>query len=197
MMGQGQDRRIWEVDQHGNFSVQSFCQTLLTKGKVPWMHHKVWMGVSPLKVKFFGWIVGLKKILTIDNLRLRKMTIVNACPLCLLDAESLDRLLLDCHNSYQIWIHFFQLLDIAFYIPRSWCQLFNEEIIFSGSSFPRNLWSTTIMSVIWSIWMERNKRIFQGQEYSVMHILDIIKLRTAWWMVGSSKYKRLSITEVC
>lgn len=63
------------------------------------IHPKIWVGLSPLKVKMFGWIAGLQEILTIDNLRLWKMIIVNACPLCLSDAESVNHLLLHCRYS--------------------------------------------------------------------------------------------------
>lgn len=49
-------------------------------GEVPQVHPKIWVGVSPLKVKVFGWLAGLEKILIIDNLQLQKMVIVNACP---------------------------------------------------------------------------------------------------------------------
>lgn len=41
VMGHMQDCWIWEANQQRNFSVQSFCQTLMTRGEVPSMHQKV------------------------------------------------------------------------------------------------------------------------------------------------------------
>lgn len=175
----------------------SFCKTLLLSGEMSFVNPKNWVGVAPLKVKVFSWVVGLKKILTIDNLHLLKMIIVNACPLYLSDLESVDHLLLHYQFSYQIWMPFFQLLGFAYCLSHLWCQLFNEERVISGSSFRRRLWSTTIPSIIWSLWLERNKRIFRRKKSSFMHLLDIIKLRTAWWIVESEKFKGVSISDVC
>lgn len=101
------------------------------------------------------------------------MLILNACPLCLSDAEPVNYLLLHCQVSYQICVHFFQLLGIAFCLPRS------------------------ILSILWSIWLERNKRIFQRKEGSISNLLDVIKLRAAWWMVGLSKFKAISASDLC
>lgn len=73
----------------------------------------------------FGRIIGLQKKLTIDNLRLQKMLIVNVCPLYLSDAESVNHLLLHCRFSHQMWVHFFQLMGTALCLPQAWCKLFN------------------------------------------------------------------------
>lgn len=138
------------------------------------------MGVCPLEVKMFGWVAGLQKILTINNLRLRKMIIVNACPLCLSDVESINHLLLHCKFSYQIWMHFFPFLGVFFCLRHSRGKLFNEEVVVSGSSFQRSLWRVTSLSIVWSICLKRNGRVFHGKESSVMSLLDIIKIRAAW-----------------
>lgn len=90
VVGRGIDRLIWELDPHSTFSMSSFCKELLKTNEVSAVHPKVWAVVSPLKVKVFGWLAGMQKILTIDSLSLRNMIIVNACPLCLLDAESVN-----------------------------------------------------------------------------------------------------------
>lgn len=42
-MGVGKDRRIWEIDSYGYFSVQSFCKKLLL------------VGVFHIYIPKFGW----------------------------------------------------------------------------------------------------------------------------------------------
>lgn len=179
------------------FSMQSFCKKLLLVGDVQNINPKIWVGVCPLKVKMFGWIARLQKILSIDNPRLHKMIIVNACPLCLSATESVSHLLLHCKFSYQIWIHFFQLLGVLSCLPHSCGKLFNEDVVVSGTSFRRSLWWVTSWSIVWSIWLERNNRIFHGKERYVTFILDIIKIRAAWWLVGSPTFRGVSISDVC
>ena len=39
-----------------------------------------------------------------DNLRRRKMIMVNACPMCLTEEESVDHLLLKCKLANSIWL---------------------------------------------------------------------------------------------
>lgn len=76
-------------------------------GEAPRVNPKIWKGVALLKVKVFGWLASMEKTLTIDNLRLRRMMIVNACLLCLSNAESVDHLLLYCSFALKVWNHSF------------------------------------------------------------------------------------------
>lgn len=50
----------------------------------------------------------------------------------------------------------FGRLDIAYCIPSSWCQLFEEEIVLSGSSFRRSLWLMVdgCMRLVWQVMEE-------------------------------------------
>lgn len=52
VMGSEKDWHIWELDPHGIFYVNSFCKKLLKTS--PYVHPKVWVGVSLFKVKVFG-----------------------------------------------------------------------------------------------------------------------------------------------
>lgn len=115
-------------------------------------------------MKVFGWLASLEKILTIDNLRLRRVMIVNACPLCLSNAVSVNHLLLHCSFALKVWYCFFQLLGVAFCVPKTCVDLVNEEMLLVGTSFRRNLWVVAVLCIVWSIWLERGKRVFQGKE---------------------------------
>lgn len=42
-----------------------------------------------------------------------------------------------------------------------------------------------------------DKRIFQGKESSALSLLDVIKARVAWWLMGSEKFRGISITDIC
>ncbi|KAL9674562.1 hypothetical protein QQ045_030834 [Rhodiola kirilowii] len=45
----------------------------------------------------------------------------------------------------------------------------------------KRLKKTLGYAVLWSIWEERNKRCFQNQKRSVEEIVELVKVRVAWW----------------
>lgn len=57
---------------------------------------KIWKVRVLPRVIAFGWIAMQKKILALDNLRRRRLIVVNACPMCLNDEETVDHLLVQC-----------------------------------------------------------------------------------------------------
>lgn len=61
----------------------------------------------------------------------------------------------------------------------------NEDVLMFGSSFRRKLWDAYLPSIVWSIWLEHNNMVFQG------------KVWVAWWMVGSAKFRGVSILDIC
>lgn len=76
----GDDTRIWEPNLHVNFSLKSMCRRLLWSGASPRVNPNIWKGDAAIRIKVFGWLAGMYKILTIDHLRNHRMVIVNACP---------------------------------------------------------------------------------------------------------------------
>lgn len=160
------------------------------------MNLKIWKGVAPFKVSF--WVGDMfKEDLDDRQLRVRQILIVNACPLSMVDEETMNHLLLRCRFAYQIWCHFFQLLGMVFCLSKAWSGLFNEEVLLVGSSFKRTLWATTVLSIVWSMWLEKNSRIFSGNEFSVRHLIVVIKNRVAWWLVRSGEFRGITISNIC
>lgn len=51
--GSGSDRRFWEIDIHGIFSVKYFCKKPWSVGEVRSIHPKIWKCVLPFKVNVF------------------------------------------------------------------------------------------------------------------------------------------------
>ena len=60
----------------------------------PW--RSIWEQKVPSKVAFFVWIAVLGTILTIDNLRKKKVLILDWFCMCKSNGESVDHLLLHC-----------------------------------------------------------------------------------------------------
>jgi hypothetical protein len=52
----------------------------------------IWRIKVPLRVAFFTWSAALGKILTMDNLRKRRVIVVDRCCMCKRNGESVDLL---------------------------------------------------------------------------------------------------------
>ena len=85
------------------FSVSSFfsMSEVVVESRSFW--GSLWSTKAPPRVIAFGWSALLGGVLTMDNLRRRKVIVVNACSMCLASEESIDPLLLNCPLAKCIW----------------------------------------------------------------------------------------------
>ena len=76
----------------------------------PW--RMIWQSKVPPRVAFFSWSVSLGKILTTDNLRKRRVMVLDWCYMCKRCGESMDHLLLHCSIAWELWSMVFCLFGI-------------------------------------------------------------------------------------
>ena len=89
----GDDTRVWIASKDGYFSISTFFSSITNGLRERNAVNNIWKMKAPMRVLIFGWLAIRKRILTQDNLRRRGMTIVNGCPMCLKEEESMDHLL--------------------------------------------------------------------------------------------------------
>jgi len=77
----------------------------------------------PPRAAFFVWTATLGKILTIDNLRRKKVWITNWCYMCKCNGESVDHLLLHCPIASDLWSMFLGLFGVYWVMPKSVVEL--------------------------------------------------------------------------
>uniref|UniRef100_A0A2N9EVX7 Reverse transcriptase zinc-binding domain-containing protein n=1 Tax=Fagus sylvatica TaxID=28930 RepID=A0A2N9EVX7_FAGSY len=75
--GYGLDRVCWYGSQEKGFQVKSFYNAMLPKTAAlgPWKN--IWKPKVPTRVAFFVWTTALDRILTTDNLRRRRVIIMD------------------------------------------------------------------------------------------------------------------------
>ena len=106
-----EDKRCWLPCKSKGFTV-SACYHLLvghSEQFFPWK--SIWKQKIPSRVAFFVWTVALGKCLTIDNLRKRKICILDWCYMCKCNSESVDHLFLHCSVASELWDMVFGLLE--------------------------------------------------------------------------------------
>ena len=120
----GEDVRLWSASKDGSFSVSSFFSEISTREKSRNSVAFIWKIKAPPRVVIFGWLAIQKKILTMDNLRRKGKFLVNACPMCLEEEETVDHLTLNCRVANMIWNSVLGWFSCSWAFPRSIQDLF-------------------------------------------------------------------------
>ena len=98
------DSPHWNLKRNGKFDIQSFYNKIrgTSLSKFPWKG--IWKVKIPKRVAFFLWTATHGRILTLDNLMLRRLPLANRCCMCYCSAESVDYLLIHCPVAYSLWV---------------------------------------------------------------------------------------------
>ncbi len=155
------DVMCWNPSSHKLFEVKSFYAMLhpVSTKVFPWK--KVWKSKAPSKVSFFLWTAAMGKILTTENLRKRRLVVIDWCCMCKRDGESVAHLLLQCPIASDLWGLVFSMFGVDWVMPRD-----VMELLFCWPRFPQrvpgNIWNIIPHCLMWILWRERNARIFEG-----------------------------------
>ena len=137
------------------------------------------------KVSFFIWTVALGKFLTIDNLRRRKVVIVDWCCMCKRNVETIDHLLLHCPVAQELWNMVCSLFGVYWVMPCGFVDLLASWLGKLNRYKTKLLWSMIPHFLMWIIWTERNVRTFEGSEKSV-HELKLLFFQTLFDWANTS-----------
>jgi hypothetical protein len=70
-----------------------------------------------LKVAFFAWTAALGKNLTMDNLKNRRVIVIDRCCICKTNGESVDHFLLHCEVAHALWDAIFSCFSLSWIMP--------------------------------------------------------------------------------
>ena len=101
--GFGEDKMCWKPSRDKGFKVNDYNRILggFIDFCFPWK--SIWKQKILSRVVFFVWTAALGKYLTIDNLRKRKVWILDWCYMCKCNGESIDHLFLHCPVAMDLW----------------------------------------------------------------------------------------------
>jgi hypothetical protein len=190
------DSIFWNFSSHASFEVSSFYSALTQSATSQFPWRLVWKAKVPSRVAFFIWTASLGKILTTDNLRRRRVIILDWCCLCKADGKSVNHLLLHCPVACDLWNLVCSLFGVSWVMPRGVVDLlfcWNGSL---GSCEAGKIWKMIPHCLMWCLWCERNSRTFNGEETSIP-ALKFRFLKTLFeWLKASDLISSKSMSEM-
>jgi hypothetical protein len=163
------DKRGWGSPT-GNYTASAGYKAALN---IPWVPSNpgpwkaIWNFPSIPKIDHFAWTLTHNSILTFDNLKKRGWEGPSRCPLCRIQEETPEHLLLECEFSKEVW----GLLTGAAcpILPTKASALLSlwqslSPFNLSKKNFLKTAWMWIPKFTCWKIWLERNNRIFNEVE---------------------------------
>jgi hypothetical protein len=172
----------------GLFEVRSFYRLLSgsSNTKFPWKN--VWKIKIPSKVAFFLWLAAHDKNLTIDNLRLRQLYVVEWCFMCKRGSETGEHLFLRCEYLRELWSLVFCMFGIQWTMPRTVSNLLACWKRSGLTKDQNTIWNAIPSCLMWLIWRERNQRAFEDIERHTVDLkMSFIQTLMEWMAALSSQ----------
>ena len=111
-----------------------------------------------------------KKVLTLDQLKIRGRTLVNRCFLCEEEEEMVDHLLVHCCKARLMWGLLFAIIGVRWAFPST----VRDTLISWHGSFvgkkQRKAWLISPLCLFWTIWRVRNKIVFDNEEILILRM---------------------------
>ena len=192
----GQDKRIWTLFKDSRFSVATFFKALAGWNNSRFALGRIWKLKAPPRSLVFGWLALKNRISTMDNLRRKGLVLVNACPLCLQDEESVEHLLLKCSFTHRVWTTVLDSFGCRWVLPNSLLALFEAWINPPVAPRGKEMWNWSFVAVIWTVWKERNSRCFEGIASSANSVSDKTNLSVAFWVSTNPLFHGLSLEQI-
>jgi hypothetical protein len=161
------DSIAWLWTSDGRYSAKSAYKAQFTGCYSRFATAKVRKAYAEPKCKMFSWLALHGKILTADRLAIRGWPHDPTCQLCLRAPEDASHLCKDCPFTSQVWnlVHTWSLdacpqvvTPYAHATLNDWW----DAMLAEADKKTKRSRSGRLLYVIWNVWKERNRRIFQG-----------------------------------
>lgn len=189
-----EDMWLWTLESSKDFTVQSAYKFLLH-------HHQQDTTVSskflshkdvPLKVVLFAWRLFRDRLPTKDNLCRRGVLDPDAC-LCVGGCGSVEtspHLFLHCHFFGEVWHFIHRWLGVCSVLPDVPADHFNQfgHVCGNCSKVRHSIMHWIWYATVWTVWKERNNKIFNDKIKSVSFVWLKVKIANlsfnyhAWWL---------------
>ncbi|XP_019418409.1 PREDICTED: uncharacterized protein LOC109329191 [Lupinus angustifolius] len=193
-----EDGWLWVHDKNGTYSVRNAYKVLQNEVRNDnYLHYKrLWASKVPSKLKCFAWRLFVGGVPTWMNLARRGIIgslPSTLCAFCGELEESSDHLFFTCSLSYSVWQKLYSLFGIYSILPSSTGSNFlSHWHLFGEAKKFHQQWMTIWFVTIWSLWLVRNKIIFEESSFNVDEVMFIINLHS--WNLLSARFEGFSFS---
>ena len=186
-----EDDILWKHSVSGHYSAASAYKAQFLGLVLSPMDKMVWKVWAPPKVKFFAWLALQDRIWTADRLAKRGWPNFDLCPLCKREQESGSHLFFKCRFSRRLWSLVIDKYHVPDFVISTW-PLFDSVQSWWASTcddgYPhRQAKASLTMLVSWTIWNERNARVFRHKCAPPTVLLSSIATEANLWIIAGAK----------
>jgi hypothetical protein len=131
----------------------------------------------------FSWTAALGKILTLDNLRKKRVIVIDRCCMCKMNGETVDHLLLHCEVAHALWYAILSRFSLSWVMPLRVIDLFACWWT-GGRSRSAVVWKMVPCCLMWCLWRERNDRQFEDKERTIEELISFFLHSLYSWTVA-------------
>jgi hypothetical protein len=185
------DSIVWNLTPNGEYSSASAYEAQFFGATLTNFNKMVWKAWATPKVKFFSWLGIRNRIWTADRLERRGWDNCGLCQLCKQTQESAAHLFSQCRYTKRLWNLVIEWLGIANIRTQDWVPGIEIEewwMTLACVAKPnRKAIASIAMLVSWTIWNERNARVFNNKAAPTTVLLELIKSEVRLWIAAGAK----------
>jgi hypothetical protein len=152
----------------------------------------IWRVWAPSRCKFSIWLMLQNRVWKADRLLRREWPNEYFCPLCIRNLETIAHLLKECPFTRSTWERINSWASLPSLHPQQWddgamlVAWFGSLSVARPASAAKGIRSLVTLDC-WSVWCERNTRIFQKGERNVDQVVAAIQCEARQWSKAGSK----------
>lgn len=179
------DTISWLWTTNGNYTASSAYEMQFEGSTRFSFRDTVWTSGVPLKCRIFSWLAIRGKCHTADCLQKKGWPHNAACVFCLSEPETAVHLLASCPVIIRLWHKIIHTAALPNYlVPPTNTHSLEDWLMHSRQRLPNSLkknWTAVVHLAWWSIWKERNARIFNNKAEPLSRILSAILEEARCW----------------
>jgi hypothetical protein len=186
------DAFVWRFSADGTYSSKSAYRLQFLGATSSPFVKLIWSATAVPKCRFFGWLFALNRLLTADRLLARRWPNSYFCPLCRRNLETALHLLVECPWARRVWTavaaahHLPVLSPLTWGTPSSPLEWLASTIA-AATVRDRKRTASTIFLVLWVLWKERNRRIFDNKDRPVAVVAAEVDDGLAVWALARGR----------